>query len=249
MMEFSAHNIDLPGGERTRGMKEPLLREQGICPAVMRTLGAAFPPSARRGVRVADLGCLEGGYTVEFARAGFDAVGIEGRETNIAKCDYVAKKLGLPNLRFVRDDVRNLPEYGVFDAIFCCGLLYHLDKPGAFIDTLARCTRHILILQTHYAVPDRDPAGIRLSPMSVNEGMAGRWYDEWPEVASEETKEKLIWASVGNSRAFWPTKGELLEKVRSAGFGVIYEQYDFLWNIAKDPYIDLNCRSLFIAAK
>lgn len=248
-MEFSAHNIDLPGGERTRGPKEVLLREQGICPAVMRSLCAAFPPDARSSSRVADLGCLEGGYTVEFARAGFDAVGIEAREANIAKCEYVAKKLALENLRFVRDDVRNLEKHGVFDAIFCCGLLYHLDQPGEFIETLSRCTRRLLILQTHYAVPDRDPIGIRLSPMAVNEGMAGRWYDEWPEGSSDEVQQKLLWASVGNARAFWPTKGELLQKLREAGFVAIYEQYDFLSHLAKDPYIEENCRSLFIAAK
>lgn len=248
-MEFTAHNIDLPGGVRTRGPNEPLIREQGICPATMRTLCAAFPVDERPSCRIADLGCLEGGYTVEFARAGFDALGIEAREANFAKCEYVANKLELKNLRFVRDDVRNLEKYGVFDAIFCCGLLYHLDKPGAFLETLSRCTRRLLILQTHYAVPDRDPIGIRLSAMAVSEGMAGRWYEEWPEGSSEEVQQNLLWASVGNARAFWPTKGELLQKLRDVGFGVIYEQYDFLTHIAKDPYIEQHCRSLFIAAK
>jgi len=248
-MEFTAHNIELPGGERTLGAKVPLIRETGICAATLRTLCAAFPADHRAESRVVDLGCLEGGYTVEFARAGFEALGIEGRESNFQKCEYVAKRLALPNLKFVRDDVRNLADYGVFDAVFCCGLLYHLDAPGKFIETLARCTRRILVLQTHFAVPDRDPINIRLSPTTVHEGMAGRWYDEWPEDSTEEHKESMKWASVGNSRAFWPTKGELLNKLREAGFAAIYEQYDFLMHIAKDPYIEQNCRSLFIAAK
>lgn len=248
-MEFSAHNIEFPGGERTRGAKEVLLKDTGICTATLRTLESAFPPGSRSGVRIADLGCLEGGYTVEFARAGFTALGIEGRETNYAKCVHVAKRLGLPNLEFVHDDVRNLADYGVFDAIFCCGLLYHLDKPGQFIELLGRCTRKILVLQTHYAVEGRDPVTIRLSPMAANEGMIGKWYDEFPEDAPAEVKEGLIWASVGNSRAFWPTKGQLLQKLREAGFSAIYEQYDFIGNLLTDRYIEDHHRSLFIAAK
>jgi SAM-dependent methyltransferase len=248
-MQFSAHNIELPGGERTRGSDEPLLKDTGICRATLRTLLGTFGARPEGDVRIADLGCLEGGYTVEFARAGFRALGIEGRETNFAKCRYVAERLRLGNLEFVRDDVRNLADYGTFDAIFCCGLLYHLDKPGAFIDLLGRCTRKLLVLQTHYAVEGRDPVSIRLSPMAANEGLIGKWYAEFPEDASEETKENLIWASVGNSRAFWPTKGQLLQKLRDAGFEAIYEQYDFIDDLLTDRYIEDNHRSLFIAVK
>ena len=35
--------------------------------------------------------------------------------------------------------------------VFCCGLLYHLDKPKEFLDTLSAVTTKLLILQTHFS--------------------------------------------------------------------------------------------------
>ena len=75
----------------------------------------------RSEIRIADLGCLEGGFAVEFARMGFQVVGIEVRENNIAACNYVKAHTSLPNLRFVHDSAWNIAQHGSFDAIFCCG--------------------------------------------------------------------------------------------------------------------------------
>jgi hypothetical protein len=44
---------------------------------------------------MADLGCLEGGYTVQFARMGLQALGLEVRDVNIAACWYVQSKTNL----------------------------------------------------------------------------------------------------------------------------------------------------------
>ncbi|MGO9583348.1 MAG: class I SAM-dependent methyltransferase, partial [Acidimicrobiales bacterium] len=128
---FTAHNIALEDGTFTRP-NSPVTADEPITRAVMRSLSLFFPASERKGKTIVDLGCLEGGYTVEFARAGFEATGLEAREQNIERCEYVASQLRLPNLHFVRDDARNLGEYGPFDAVFCCGLLYHLDRPASY---------------------------------------------------------------------------------------------------------------------
>jgi tRNA G46 methylase TrmB len=58
---------------------------------------------------------------------GMHALGVEVRASNFANCTEVRRRAGVPNLSFVQDDVWNLAAYGPFDAIFCCGLLYHLD--------------------------------------------------------------------------------------------------------------------------
>src|SRR6186713_566759 len=55
--------------------------------------------------RVLDLACLEGHYAVEFAMHGAEAVGIEGRDVSVAKCDYVRQELRLGRLSFFQDDV------------------------------------------------------------------------------------------------------------------------------------------------
>jgi hypothetical protein len=46
------------------------------------------------GLRIADLGCLEGGYAVEFTRMGFsEVVGIEVRKSNFANCMFVKERV------------------------------------------------------------------------------------------------------------------------------------------------------------
>jgi hypothetical protein len=108
-------------------------------------------PGDKNHYRLADLGCLEGGFAVEFARMGFQVLGIEVREANIAACNYVKANTNLPNLEFIKDDARNIAKYGVFDVVFCKGLLYHLDKPKEFLNTLSAVTTKLLILQTHFS--------------------------------------------------------------------------------------------------
>ena len=127
-MNFTAHNILLDGGQSTMGNEQLLMSDSAIWAAIKKTVDFFIPPDAavRSNMKVADLGCLEGGYTVEFARMGFQSAGIEARAENIKKCNYVKANLNLSNLAFIEDDARNLSAYGKFDIVYCSGLLYHL---------------------------------------------------------------------------------------------------------------------------
>lgn len=153
-MLFTAHNILLNNGEMTIS-NNAMLKDAESCKAIIRTLNMYFRDRPRSSIRIADLGCLEGGYSVEFARNGYEVLGIEAREANIKKCLYVASNLNLPNLKFIQDDVKNIQKYGSFDVVFCCGLLYHLDKPCSFLKLLGSITSHMLILHTHYSLGSR----------------------------------------------------------------------------------------------
>jgi 2-polyprenyl-3-methyl-5-hydroxy-6-metoxy-1,4-benzoquinol methylase len=119
---FTAHNIRLDDGSLTKPEQSWLIEDVPLLKFSKQFLQTAFPEGFA-GKRIVDLGCLEGGYTVGFARAGFDALGIEVRQNNFENCQRVKAGTNLPNLTFAWDDVRNLGKYGVFDAIFCCGLL------------------------------------------------------------------------------------------------------------------------------
>jgi SAM-dependent methyltransferase len=245
MMKFAAHNIELPGGEQTLPGR-PLLADEPLCRAVMRTLRVLFPDAGRVRPRIADLGALEGGYAVEFARAGYDVVAVEGRASNVERCAHVADRLRLPNLGVVHDDARNVERHGPFDAIFCCGLLYHLDAPAAFLRTCGKTTRRALLVDTHYAT---EPQRGRwpLSGITVHEGHRGRWFTEWAEGTPAE--EQDAWSAVGNARSFWLERTHLLEAIRQAGFDAVYEQYDRLTHMVEDDWIQRWSRSLFVGVK
>jgi hypothetical protein len=242
---FTAHNIDVGSGEHTIA-DVPLLREEFLPRAVCRSLDWVFPGAKKR-YAIADLGALEGGYSVEFARMGFETMGLEGRRSNYEKCCYVSRRLDLPNLRFVFDDVHNIDAYGVFDATFCCGLLYHLADPASFLHTLGRTTRRMLVLQTHYAPPDGEVVPFELSALTTHEGRRGRWFTEWPEGTPEDQRHP--WSALHNHRSFWLTRQHLLQAMADAGFTTLYEQFDFLADQVTDLYRERYSRSLFIGLR
>jgi len=193
---YTAHNIELDDGTWTLPGAPPVAGNE-ICRAALALLREHVPG----GGRVADLGALEGGYAVAFARAGYQVLAVEARIRNMARCLHTAARVDLPGLAFAHGDARSLDAYGTFDAVFCCGLLYHLDRPAEFLRMLGTVTRRLLILQTHYSV----------RPDAVNEGLPGHWYGEDPS-------EEAAWASWGNDRSFWLAEEALLDAVRAAGF-------------------------------
>ena len=225
---FSAHNIGLPDGTLTRPGTEPVANT-GICRAALRDLELAFPT---RGIppKVADVGCLEGGYTVAFAQAGYDVTGFEARAENIACCEFVAERLALPNLRFERADVRDVfTQPDAWDAVFCCGLLYHLDNPVTFLNQLGRATKRLLIVQTHYST----------HPDAEHEGHSGHWYSEG----------NGRWESWKNDRSFWLTRRDLMSAMRDAGFDLVFEQADQRADILADDTTVPDARSMFVGIK
>ena len=129
---FTAHNIRLPDGSCTAPEIGWLTADSPWFKAAARVVRLIYAAD-HEDKSLVDLGCLEGGYTVEFARMGLQATGIEVRQSNFENCLIVQDKVRLPNLRFCKDDVWNLPRHGHFSTAFCCGLLYHLDRPAAFV--------------------------------------------------------------------------------------------------------------------
>jgi SAM-dependent methyltransferase len=228
---FTAHNIDLPGGRLTMPEMDWTIAQSPWTASAKRVLELAFPGGVA-GRKILDLGCLEGGYTVEFARMGMDAVGVEVRESNFENCEFVRTALSLPNLSFVQDDVWNIGRFGKVDAVFCCGLLYHLDRPRAFIDLMASTQASVVIINTHYAAEQR-PEKFPLGAMTENEGLPGRWYEEH-DIDDTVVLDGFKWTSWSNKRSFWLTKPAILAALNQAGFTLVFEQFDWLG----DDFID-----------
>ncbi|RAU97843.1 SAM-dependent methyltransferase [Mycobacterium colombiense] len=248
--EFTAHNIRLDDGTYTKPESINSIADHPWFVSARGVLDTVFPGEDKTSFRVADVGCLEGGYAVEFARMGFQVLGIEVRESNVAACHYVKSKIDLPRLEFVQDNALNIANYGAFDAVFCCGLLYHLDRPKEFLETVSSVTNRLLILQTHFSLISDFDKRFRLSTRvrwfadrilrrsaatkfvlsspTTNEGLPGRWYTEFADDQSFSKRETAKWASWDNHRSFWIQREHLLQTIHDVGFDVVMEQYDNL---------------------
>jgi 2-polyprenyl-3-methyl-5-hydroxy-6-metoxy-1,4-benzoquinol methylase len=223
---FTAHNIRLDNGEETYPEAGYIMSENGIFLAVQRLLRVIYPEGLQ-GRSIVDIGCLEGGFATEFARLGMISTGIEVRDSNFQNCLKVKAGTNLPNLNFIRDDATNIANYGPFDAVFVCGLLYHLDRPKQFLADVARVCRRVVILETHIARTELTPsvATYHLSEVMENEGLPGRWYPEY-DVPTPDQLERLKWASWSNDRSFWIQKEYLLQLLKDLGFDLVLEQFD-----------------------
>lgn len=230
---FTAHNIRLDDGSETFPLR-PRIEDGGIFQAAQRTLNLVFNGDLK-GKTIADLGCLEGGYATEFARLGMEATGIEVRDSNFQNCLYVKAMTGLANLHFIRDDAMNIGQHGPFDALFVCGLFYHLDRPRQFLEDAARVSKKVMILETHVA-PTQDDQAVaryRLSEPTLHEGLRGRWYREYDAVAPEQL-DQMKWSSWTNNRSFWVEKLSLLQAMKDVGFDLVFEQFDSESDIAAE---------------
>jgi SAM-dependent methyltransferase len=229
--DFIAHNIRLDDGRCTMPHQARTLDQTSLVHATRRLLCLAFP-AGLAGRSIIDVGCLEGGHTVEFARAGMVSTGLEVRASNFENCLYVQRNLSLPNLRFVQADANEIARHGPFDAVFASGLLYHLDKPRAFLAEASKACRRIILLHTHIAHAAETPARATygLSPLAQNEGLSGRWYEEH-DAPPQEQLNALREASWANTRSFWPEKQFLLQALLDVGFDTVFESFDCMENI------------------
>ncbi len=254
-MSFTAHNILLPDGATTMPELNWFIADSPVTKAAIHSLKLALGEDLT-GKSIVDLGCLEGGYTLEFAKLGMRSVGLEVRQSNIENCRKIQDAFELPNMEFVQDDVWNLGNHGQFDAAFCCGLLYHLDRPAAFIDLLGRSAARVAIIHTHFAREDDIEAFPQLSPLTDNEGLPGRWYGEHTAETTEEL-EALKWTSWENRSSFWLTRPGIYECLHRAGYTAVYEQFDWfdgymgndIFNSTTSGYYKTHARGMFVGVR
>ncbi len=233
---WTAHNVDLGAGIHTLP-GQPLLADDVRARTIKREVQRFLArDGSLAGLRLLDLGCLEGGFSLEMARADMQVLGVEGRDSNFRKCQMLADYFALPNLQFELTDVKALTpaQHGVFDAVLCLGLLYHLDQPMAFLEQLARtltAPRALMFLDTHVAPPDDAALAAfegrcALSPLVALEhaghAYQGRWYHEYPGGTAVPDE---AWTAVSNARSFWPTEKTLIEALCRAGFSRVFAMY------------------------
>ncbi|MCJ8503189.1 class I SAM-dependent methyltransferase [Desulfatitalea alkaliphila] len=229
--EWTSHNIDLGYGLHTCDKDVGDMWRVDFYKKILRD----FHFDRWEQVKMADLGCLEGLFAIEFAKLGAETVGIEGRYTNLVKAQFVKDVIGLKKCTFHQDDVRNftIEKYGNFDIVLCCGIFYHLDAQSALelIHSISKILSKggILILDTHIAIDDLDPKdnpfklGKILSIEYDGDIFDGRNYKEFESNATVAEKEKALWSSLDNAASFWFTRKSLYRALKKYGFDTVYE--------------------------
>ena len=228
---WTGHNIPLSLTESTLGMDRGLIGEDPRT-VTIKSLIRRFVTSSNP-IRILDLGSLEGGLSFELAREGWSVTGMEGRSANLDKAEMIRSYFGLENLKFELRDVKTLsPERdGRFDAVICCGLLYHLDDPFTFLRTLRTITTEegLLFVDTHVA-PDDASARHATYAQHLSERVTfregGHDYEGcWFAEPSRGSVLEQQWSAVSNARSFWPTRTSLIRAMYHAGFPSILELF------------------------
>lgn len=212
-----SYDIPLPFGIWTRGNEGiPHARLRRVLQASSDAFGGSLA-----GRRVLDLGCLEGLFAIEFAKQGAEAVGVEIRESNLAKARLCKAALGLENLQFVQDDVRSISaaKYGKFDLIICSGILYHLQAQAVFelVSVMHDMALRAVIIDTHIALEPNENAQYR------GVSYKGSTYREHAEGSSQSDRARRLWASWDNTTSFWLSRSSLVNLMLDCGYTSVYE--------------------------
>jgi len=215
---WTAHNFKL--GQNVYTIKEDVTGDE----VKLRRIVQLVADICRRPIselRVLDLACLEGMYSIEFASQGAHVCAIEGRETNLEKARFAAQMLSLGNVEFHQDDVRNLREdkHGRFDVVLCLGILYHLNALDAFpfLENVFSVCRHVAIIDTHIS--------LRPEQCFSHEGKKywGTTVGEHAPQATHEEKRKALWASLANPTSDYFTRPSLYSLLYDSGFTSVLE--------------------------
>ena len=217
--KWTAHNIHLVDDVYTieSGLTGDEFRLRRVMQIIADMAGGRLPHD----LRVLDLACLEGMYSVELARRGATVVAIEGREANIAKAAFAKRVLRLDKIELIQDDVRNLSrtQHGEFDIVLCLGILYHLDAPDVFrfIERIADVCTGFAIIATHTSV-----AAVELQTHRGHEYW-GCWTQEHAPDSTSEERKMALWASLDNRRSFVLTKESLYNSLAHVGFTTAFQ--------------------------
>jgi SAM-dependent methyltransferase len=161
---------------------------------------------------ILELGSLEGAHSFIFAQQpGMKrVVALEAREKNLGKARFVQELLEIRNVEFFQANLEHvdLTTFGKFDAVFCCGLLYHLPEPWELLKQLP-AVAPILFIWTQYAREDE--------ARDLGNGLRGKTHIEG---GSDEPLSGM------SPTAIWLTLDSLRDALAASGYRSVEIIYD-----------------------
>ena len=148
------HNIDLGNGIRTQ--RDAVHDGHTSYPRPLWERVRSMLPAHVEGMRVLDVGCNAGFFSVEMKRLGASYVlGIEAFPPYLEQAKLVREALNLDI------DLQGLSVYdvrenlGMFDIVLFLGVIYHLKHPLLALERLARVTSGVLVCESAIVPPSR----------------------------------------------------------------------------------------------
>jgi tRNA (mo5U34)-methyltransferase len=140
------HNLHLPDGRQT-APDHPL----GDFPSFKWTQIESALPADLNGLRVLDIGCNAGFYSIALARRGARVLGVDVDEHYLRQACWARERFGLSEEQLA---LRRMHVYELgrmeetFDVVLFLGVLYHLRYPLLALDMIAQTVRDLLVVQT-----------------------------------------------------------------------------------------------------
>jgi SAM-dependent methyltransferase len=192
-------------------------------------------------LRILDLACGEGVYAIEAALRGAEVRALDGRTERMDEGAKAAERLGLKNLCFEQNDIRNvnIGSYGTVDVVLFLGILYHLDQRDVFpvLRNIYEMCNQFVVIDTHVALHGQ----VKLEHDGRN--YEGKHVREHADDDPEGVRRSRLLASLDNPLSFWFTKESLFRLLNDVGFSSVCE-----CNVPLEPFKPEN-RTTIIAAK
>ena len=160
---------------------------------IVRRIAPALAASSSERPSAIDVACGVGHYSRILDSLGFNVLGVDARTANVEEA-----RRRYPDLRFEAFNAEDssLARLGVFDLVFCFGLLYHLENPFQTIRSLAAIASNAVMIEG-ICYPSSEPVMVLM--------------DEY------ESFDQGI-----NRVAFYPSESCIVKMLLKAGFSECY---------------------------
>ncbi len=214
------HRVPLPHGlstylpERSRRPLE-FTRVENLVrhafPALLDECGGSLA-----GLRVLDVACNCGGFSVEAARLGAERVlGIDVVDRYVEQANLIRRALDLDRVEFRRMAIEEVDEstVGRFDVTFCFGALYHLENPVAGMRRLAAVTDRVMLVDTQVMRKPPLLAGKRFRKQAL-------WRMVTPSMLGEDARaaSTTLWRDRPDLIEFVPNRRAVVTLLKRLGF-------------------------------
>lgn len=220
---WTAHNIQLASGIYTMG-SDGFDRAQKRSHLYYKLYRNLKGPTRFRGLKVLDLGCLEGGISLYFAKQGAVCTGIDVRTSHLVKARFAANVLGVgKRCNWLEGDVTDQTIWkrlGKYDLVICSGLLYHIAACDIIplLKNLKASSKQngLTILDSNISFQPTDKFSV-----DNNLTLHGNTWIEHNKSASIEERMAANWSSMMNDDAFWLTERSLANALVYSGYGTV----------------------------